>query len=190
MTRSSSPASGERCRPGVSGGAFKLAPEEQFADALRSAQHAIAGLELLTIEALDSPQDVAEQLWATMDSLGVVTNQAKLPAPDLDNALIGFCKAELGAKPDPADDAPDQVTFDVPGCPSAKGEALSMLGAGHSHAPESGCSLSEPPGAGRAGIQTSRDEGRRARRGSQRASAGCSVRRHELPWRHSGARPS
>lgn len=53
----------------------------------------------------------------------------------LDNALIGFCKAELGTVPLPADDAPNQVTFDVPGYPPAKNEALSMLGAGHSHAP-------------------------------------------------------
>ena len=58
----------------------------------------------------------------------------------LDNALIGFCKAELGTNPPVAEetakeDALNQVTLEVPGYPPAKNEALSMLGAGHSHAP-------------------------------------------------------
>jgi hypothetical protein len=52
----------------------------------------------------------------------------------IDNALIGFCKAELG-EPQPAEEAVNQVSFEVPGFPPAKNEALSMLGAGHSHAP-------------------------------------------------------
>lgn len=53
----------------------------------------------------------------------------------LDNALIGFCRAELGGNPPAPEDAPNQVSFDVQGYPPAKSEALSMLGAGHSHAP-------------------------------------------------------
>lgn len=192
---------------GIGRRASRLVPEDDFADALRSAQPAIADLEALTIETLNTADDVAEQLWATIEALGVVTNQAKLvagtktlhhllpdlvvpmdrewtgtffqlhlpewqdaasqrriylmtfgqfahiarlvrpqrfvtgdrwrtgPAKILDNALIGFCKAELGSVPITAEDAPNQITFDVPGYPPAKGEALSMLGAGHGHAP-------------------------------------------------------
>lgn len=41
---------------------------------------------------------------------------------------------ELGG-PEPVQEAANQVSFDVPGFPPAKNEALSMLGAGHSHAP-------------------------------------------------------
>ena len=52
----------------------------------------------------------------------------------IDNALIGFCMTELG-EPQPVEEAANQVSFDVPGFPPAKNEALSMLGAGHSHAP-------------------------------------------------------
>jgi hypothetical protein len=52
----------------------------------------------------------------------------------IDNALIGFCKAELGERPPSAEHAVNQVSFDVPGYPPAKNEALSMLGVSHSHA--------------------------------------------------------
>jgi hypothetical protein len=52
----------------------------------------------------------------------------------IDNALIGFCMTELG-EPQPVEEALNQVSFEVPGFPPAKNEALSMLGAGHSHAP-------------------------------------------------------
>ena len=41
---------------------------------------------------------------------------------------------ELG-EPQPVDEAANQVSFDVPGFPPAKNEALSTLGARHSHAP-------------------------------------------------------
>lgn len=41
---------------------------------------------------------------------------------------------ELG-EPQPLEEAANQVSFEVPGFPPAKNEALSMLGAGHSHAP-------------------------------------------------------
>jgi hypothetical protein len=52
----------------------------------------------------------------------------------IDNALIGYCKAELGERPPSAEDTVNQVSFNVPGYPPAKNEALSMLGSGHSHA--------------------------------------------------------
>ncbi|HEV2258728.1 MAG TPA: hypothetical protein VGS06_36880 [Streptosporangiaceae bacterium] len=53
----------------------------------------------------------------------------------IDNALIGFCKAELGEQPLPVDEGGNQVSFEVAGFPPPKGEAISMLGAGHHHAP-------------------------------------------------------
>jgi hypothetical protein len=53
----------------------------------------------------------------------------------IDNALIGYCKAQLGERPPSAEDAVNQVSFDVPGYPPAKNEALSMLGISHGHAP-------------------------------------------------------
>ena len=54
----------------------------------------------------------------------------------LDNALIGFCKLELTVLPaDTEAEAVNQISFDVLGLPPAKSEALSMLGAGHTHAP-------------------------------------------------------
>jgi hypothetical protein len=43
-------------------------------------------------------------------------------------------KAELGERPPSAGDTVNQVSFNVPGFPPAKNEALSMLGSGHSHA--------------------------------------------------------
>jgi hypothetical protein len=52
----------------------------------------------------------------------------------IDNALIGYCMTELGELR-LVEEAANEVSFDVPGFPPAKNEALSMLGAGHSHAP-------------------------------------------------------
>lgn len=52
----------------------------------------------------------------------------------IDNAVIGFCKTELAPVPGP-DEPAGGITFEVQGYPPAKNEALSMLGAGHSHAP-------------------------------------------------------
>lgn len=53
----------------------------------------------------------------------------------IDNAVIGFCKAELAAAPGLDEKPSGEITFDVPGFPPAKNEDLSMLGAGHSDAP-------------------------------------------------------
>lgn len=196
---------------GVGRRASRLVDSDDFATALRAVAPGLEALEPLRINGSDLPGDLAGQLWLIIDSLGVVTNKAKLVAgtktlhhllPDLippmdrawtgaffqfhlpewqdtagqrrifglaynhfaavarrvqpgqyvtgagwrtsrtkilDNALIGFCKAELGTSPlvDPAleNDAPNQVVLEVPGYPPAKNEALSMLGAGHGHAP-------------------------------------------------------
>ena len=197
---------------GVGRRASRLVASDDFAMALRTVAPSLEALEPLTIDGGDLPGDVAGQLWGIIDSLGVVTNKAKLVAgtktlhhllPDLippmdrawtgaffqfhlpewqdtagqrrifgiaynhfavvarhvhpsryatgigwrtsrtkilDNALIGFCKAELGTSPLVVDeslerDTPNQVVLEVPGYPPAKNEALSMLGAGHSHAP-------------------------------------------------------
>jgi hypothetical protein len=57
------------------------------------------------------------------------TSRAKI----IDNAVIGFCKLELGDL-QPAEEETNQVSFEVAGYPPAKNEALSMLGAGHRHA--------------------------------------------------------
>jgi hypothetical protein len=51
----------------------------------------------------------------------------------LDNALIGFCKLELGNHPAVAT-AVAQLSFDVPGHPPSKNEAKSLLSAGHGQA--------------------------------------------------------
>lgn len=53
----------------------------------------------------------------------------------LDNAVIGFGKTELGQPPPASEEPANQISFEVQGYPPAKSEALSMLGAGHSHAP-------------------------------------------------------
>jgi hypothetical protein len=54
----------------------------------------------------------------------------------LDNALIGFCQVELSHESgEQTTDIARALSFRVPGLPPAKNEALSMLGAGHSHAP-------------------------------------------------------
>jgi hypothetical protein len=190
---------------GIGRRASRLVPPTEFAAALRAAVPRLEPLEALRIDAADLPPDIADQIWPIIDSLGVVTNKAKLVAgtktmhhllPDLvppmdhvwtgtffqfhppewqdvggqrrifglaynqfvavarcvhpeqyvtgagwrtsrtkilDNALIGFCKVELGASPPLAEDAPNQVSFEVSGYPPAKNEALSMLGAAHSH---------------------------------------------------------
>jgi hypothetical protein len=68
------------------------------------------------------PQYVTGQGWRT--------SRTKV----IDNAVIGFCKAEL-ASAGPEEKLSGGIMFDVPGYPPAKNEALSMLGAGHSHAP-------------------------------------------------------
>ena len=197
---------------GVGRRASRLVASDDFAAALRAVAPSLEALEPLTIDGGDLPGDVAGQLWGIIDSLGVVTNKAKLVAgtktlhhllPDLippmdrawtgaffqfhlpewqdtagqrrifgiaythfaavarhvhpsqyvtgtgwrtsrtkilDNALIGFCKAELGTSPLVVDgtverDAPNLIVLEVPGYPPAKNEALSMLGARHSHAP-------------------------------------------------------
>lgn len=52
----------------------------------------------------------------------------------LDNALIGFCKAELSDHPPLLDEATNQVSFEVAGFPPPKGEAISMFNVGHGHA--------------------------------------------------------
>jgi hypothetical protein len=54
----------------------------------------------------------------------------------LDNALIGFCKLELLSETQRvALPGTREFRFEVAGFPPAKNEALSMVGAGHSHAP-------------------------------------------------------
>jgi hypothetical protein len=52
----------------------------------------------------------------------------------LDNALSGFCKAELGASGPIEDGTTNQVSFDVLGYPPPKGEALSMMNPTHGYA--------------------------------------------------------
>ncbi|MDQ2873642.1 MAG: hypothetical protein M3Y33_01980 [Actinomycetota bacterium] len=192
---------------GIGRRASRLVPEDQFAAALRAAVPRIEPLEALTIDAPDLPNDLPDQLWQLIDSLGVVENKAKLVAgtktlhhlvPDLvppmdrewtglffrfhlpewqdpqgqrrilgiactqfatvarrvrpgeyatgqrwrtsrtkilDNALIGFCKAELGSQPQPAEEAANQVSFDVPGYPPAKDSGTSIFNAAHRHGP-------------------------------------------------------
>jgi len=67
-----------------------------------------------------------------VDGRGWRTSRTKI----LDNALIGFCKVELSDELDePVADTGRALLIRVPGLPPAKNEALSMLGAGHSHAP-------------------------------------------------------
>ena len=51
----------------------------------------------------------------------------------IDNALIGYCKAELSTRPPSTDELVNQVSFEVAGYPPAKSEALSMLGSNHGH---------------------------------------------------------
>jgi hypothetical protein len=192
---------------GVGRRASRLVASEDFTAAIRGAAPGLEALEPMAIDDDDLPGDMADRLWFIIDSLGVVTNKAKLVAgtktlhhllPDLvppmdraftgaffgfhlpewqdiagqrrilrlaydqfaavarrvhpakyvtgagwrtsrtkilDNALIGFCKAELGASAPAAEEALNQVSLEVAGYPPAKNEALSMLGAGHSHAP-------------------------------------------------------
>ena len=61
------------------------------------------------------------------------------PTKIIDNALIGFCKTEIsGTPPSVAMQGPataGSISFEVPGYPPVKNEALSMLGAGHPYAP-------------------------------------------------------
>jgi hypothetical protein len=57
----------------------------------------------------------------------------------IDNALIGFCKTEISGIPPtaamPGTGTAGSISFEVPGYPPVKNEALSMLGTGHPHAP-------------------------------------------------------
>lgn len=191
---------------GVGRRASRLVPEDEFAAALRRVVPRIAALESRSINDVEDTDEIAGQLWLVIESLGVVTNKAKLVAgtktlhhllPDLvppmdrewtglffqfhlpewqdpksqrrilqlayrqfavvarrtrpeqyasgtdwrtsrtkilDNALIGFCKLELGSQPPAAEDTANQVAFEVPGYPPAKSEATSMLSSGHPHA--------------------------------------------------------
>jgi hypothetical protein len=74
----------------------------------------------------------AAQPQQYVDRRGLRTSRTKI----LDNALIGFCKVELPSEPDEQPiDIVRELSFRVPGLPPAKNEALSMLGAGHSHGP-------------------------------------------------------
>jgi hypothetical protein len=59
------------------------------------------------------------------------TSRAKI----LDNALIGFCKVELGARPSPLEDVANQISFDVLDYPPSKDGADSIFAAGHKYAP-------------------------------------------------------
>jgi hypothetical protein len=197
---------------GVGRRASRLVAGDDFTSALRAAAPRLERLEALRIDNGDLPGDMAGQLWLIIDSLGVVTNKAKLVAgtktlhhllPDLippmdrawtgtffqfhlpewqdtaaqrrifgiaysqfaavarqvrpsqyvtgagwrtnrtkilDNALIGFCKAELGtdslmAAEAAEAEAANQVALEVAGYPPAKNEALSMLGSRRTHAP-------------------------------------------------------
>jgi hypothetical protein len=71
------------------------------------------------------------QLGQYVTGLGWRTSRTKV----IDNAVIGFCKAELASASARDGKPPYGITVDVAGYPPAKNEALSMLGAGHSHAP-------------------------------------------------------
>ena len=51
----------------------------------------------------------------------------------LDNAVIGYCRVELEGRSPVLPWRGEVVSFHVDGYPPAKSEALSMLGAGHSH---------------------------------------------------------
>jgi hypothetical protein len=192
---------------GIGVRASRLVAEDQFAAALHAAVPVLEGLEPFAIDGPGLPADIADRLWAVVESLGVVENMAKIVAgtktlhhllPDLvvpmdrewtgkffgfhlpqwqkpdsqrkiftiacttftglaqqvhpgqyvtgsgwrtsrtkilDNALIGFCKAELGDQPLPDAGNVNRVSFEVAGFPPPKGEAVSMLSAGHHHAP-------------------------------------------------------
>ena len=187
--------------------ASRLVSEEEFVAALRAVVPRLEPLELLTIDATDLPGDLADQFWFAIESLGVVTNKAKLVAgtktlhhllPDLvppmdrawtgtffqfhlpewqdlgsqrrvfriaynqfvtvaqrarpeqyvtglgwrtsrtkilDNALIGFCKVELGSQPVVVEDATNEILFEVAEYPPAKDGATSIFAAEHGHLP-------------------------------------------------------
>lgn len=65
---------------GVGRRASRLVPMEDFGAALRAAAPDLEALESLTIDGGNLPQDLADRLWLIIDSLGVVTNKAKLVA--------------------------------------------------------------------------------------------------------------
>ena len=76
----------------------------------------------------DVARQVQPQRYVT--GAGWRTSRTKM----LDNAIIGFCKTEISAQAASTGEAANEIAFDVAGYPPAKSEALSMLGAGHSHA--------------------------------------------------------
>ena len=91
------------------------------------------GQRRILLTAFDRFAQIARQVHPAgyVTGEGWRTSRAKI----LDNALIGFCKTELTGRPVPASDTASEISFEVAGYPPAKNEALSMLGAGHSHAP-------------------------------------------------------
>lgn len=191
---------------GIGNRASKLVSEVEFSTALRSALPGLEALEHFTIDGPDLPTDIGERLWALIESLGIVENQAKIVAgtkalhhllPDLvvpmdrewtgkffqfhlpewqdarsqrriftlayrqfvavalqvrpqhyvtghgwrtcrtkmlDNALIGFCKAELGPGAS-AEEPGNEITVEVQGLPPAKDGANSIFGVNHGHGP-------------------------------------------------------
>ena len=98
-------------------------PEWQDQGSQRRIFH-IAFNQFLTVARQVQPQQY-------VTNTGWRTSRTKI----LDNALIGFCKTDLGGQPLPVEDAPNQVTFDVNDYPPPKGEAISMLRADHPYAP-------------------------------------------------------
>jgi hypothetical protein len=60
--------------------ASRLAAPAVFAAALRSSLPALEALEGLAIDAEDLPDDIGEQLWTLIESLGIVENKAKIVA--------------------------------------------------------------------------------------------------------------
>lgn len=58
--------------------AGRLVAEEDFAAALVAALPRLQALEDLAIDAADLPDDIGEQLWVLIESLGIVENKAKI----------------------------------------------------------------------------------------------------------------
>jgi hypothetical protein len=81
----------------------------------------------------------------------------------IDNALIGFCKTEISGIPAtaaiPGMGTARSISFEVPGYPPVKNEALSMLGAGHPYAPRVRLLLEAAREAGAAQAFTPADDG-------------------------------
>jgi hypothetical protein len=200
---------------GIGVRASKLVSETDFAAALQAVVPYLEPLEGLTINDVEDADEFAGQLWPLIESLGVVTNKAKLVAgtktlhhllPELvppmdrgwtgfffqfhlpewqdpqkqrgilelayhqfaavarqtrpeqyasgtgwrtsrtkilDNALIGFCKVELGTSSSDT----DELVFEVSGYPPAKDGAKSVLSQGHLHGPRVQALLAAARGA-------------------------------------------